>query len=358
MITNTRDRRFDVIEVTNEMPAQRMGGVGTVVENLISGFAAEGVRPLWFVTDHGYRPAQLDALLARFADVAVGSAEELAAFEAPILHVHSYQQNPALHAELARRRSVYTVHSLLAFEESSNDVRLGDAVQGQQRMISLAACVVLLSEAERAKYRALGYERLNRRVRVIHNGIGCAAAYRSPRGKDVLGYCGRLVPRKHPEYVQMMLAEPGFEARRVLVAGRGFSPYARELLARYRLQDRVSFLGWCAGPRLEAFFEAVDMIAIPTIYEPFGLVGLEAAARGIPVVCPRTDGLVEVLGEHAFYCEDTSFAAFRAAMRAWDMASPAMLAERAAGARARYRERFTDRLMACRYRELFAQTIR
>ncbi len=50
-------------------------------------------------------------------------------------------------------------------------------------------------------------------------------------GKQVLGFCGRLVPRKHPEYVQWMLTEPGFDTRRVLIAGRGFSPYARDLLA-------------------------------------------------------------------------------------------------------------------------------
>ena len=81
----------------------------------------------------------------------------------------------------------------------------------------------------------------------------------------------------------------------------------------------------------------------------------EAAARGIPVVCPRTDGLVEVLGDHAFYCEDTSYAAFRAAMRRWDAASPAALAAVCEGARARYREAFTDLAMARRYRALFAE---
>lgn len=247
MLTNTTQRRFDVIEVTNEMPINRMGGVGTVMESLMSGLRAEGVRPLWFVTDHGYRPAQLEALLARFPDVVVGGAHELDAFDAPLLHVHSYQQNPALHARLRRRHAVFTVHSLLAHEELSNGVALHGAVRGQEEMIALARCVVLLSASELAKYRALGYEALNPRVRVIHNGVGCAAPYRAPRGRQVLGFCGRLVPRKHPEYVQWMLTEPGFETRRVLIAGRGFSPYARDLLARHALAERVRFLGWCAG---------------------------------------------------------------------------------------------------------------
>ena len=97
------------------------------------------------------------------------------------------------------------------------------------------------------------------------------------------------------------------------------------------------------------------MLAVPTIYEPFGLVALEAAARGIPVVCPRTDGLVEVLGEYAFYCEDTSYEAFREAMRRWDAASPEVLAAMSAGAYKRYLEAFTDLAMARRYCALFAE---
>ena len=78
----------------------------------------------------------------------------------------------------------------------------------------------------------------------------------------MLGYCGRLVPRKHPEYVQLLLGEAHFATRRVLVAGRGFSPYARNLLHAHGLAERVSFLGWCAGARLEAFFDAIDVLAV------------------------------------------------------------------------------------------------
>jgi glycosyltransferase involved in cell wall biosynthesis len=152
----------------------------------------------------------------------------------------------------------------------------------------------------------------------------------------------------------MMLNEPGFEDCRVLIAGRGFSPYARDLVRDRELDPRVDFLGWCAGERLEAFFDSIDMLAVPSIYEPFGLVAVEAAARGIPVVCTAIDGLTEVLGEHAFYCADTSFAAFRATMREWLTATPYELAARCSAARNRYERRFTDRAMGRRYRRLFS----
>lgn len=357
MITNTEERAFDLIEVTNEMPVNRMGGVGTVIDNLMSGLAGEGLRVLWFLTDHAYPPDQVEAILARFSHVAVGPIEALGAFAAPLLHIHSYQANPALDAQMAQRPAVYTVHSLLAHEERSNGVSLGQAVAWQERMIARSARVVLLSAAELGKYQALGYPHLNPRTAVIPNGVRCPARFRAPRGKGVLGYCGRLVPRKHPEYVQMMLNEPGFADRRVLIAGRGFSPYARDLLQRRGLADRVDFLGWCAGARLEAFFEAIDLLAVPSSYEPFGLAALEAAVRGIPVVCPPTDGLVEVLGEHAFYCADGSFEAFRAAVQAWDAATPAQIEALCRGARQRYEAHYTDRIMGRRYRQLFESLV-
>ena len=355
MITNTERRAFDVIEITNEMPLNRMGGVGTVIENLMTGLAGEGVRALWFLTDHGYLPSQVKEILSRFPDVAVGPVAHLNKFDAPLTHIHSYQENPALAAYVAKRKAVCTIHSLLALEEQSNDTQLGAAVSWQEQLIASSACVVMLSKAEREKYRNLGYRRLNPHVHVIHNGVRRPSRFRAPRGKRVLGYCGRLVPRKHPEYVQMILNEAGFEDRCVLIAGRGFSPYARDLLRERALDARVEFLGWCAGARLEAFFDSIDMLAVPSTYEPFGLVALEAVARGIPVVCTAVDGLVEVLGDHAFFCADTSYAAFRAAMYAWDAATPDELASLCQGARRRYERRFTDRIMGRRYRRLFEE---
>ena len=96
------------------------------------------------------------------------------------------------------------------------------------------------------------------------------------------------------------------------------------------------------------------MLVQPSIYEPFGLAVLEAAARGIPVVCCAVDGLVEALGEHAFYSEGTDYADFRAAMLRWLEADADTLAAVTEGARRRALERFTDVAMARRYLERFA----
>jgi hypothetical protein len=43
VLTNTTERTFEIIELTNEMPINRMGGVGTMIENLIRGFDEQQV---------------------------------------------------------------------------------------------------------------------------------------------------------------------------------------------------------------------------------------------------------------------------------------------------------------------------
>jgi glycosyltransferase involved in cell wall biosynthesis len=353
VISNTTERTFDVVEITNEMPRNRIGGVGTVIENLISGFEATGTRALWFLVDHGYRRFEIDEILARYPSVAVGTHEDVRRFHAPVAHLHSYNVNPRLVDALAGRTTVFTVHSLLVEEERSNDVDLSGAVRWQEELLAACDLVVVVSDAERARYRSIGYESLNPRVAVVHNGVRTPDRYRAPRGKVTLGFSGRLVPRKHPEYVQMILRESGFEGCRTLIAGKGFSTYARDLVGRLAIDGRVRYLGWCGGPRLEAFYDAVDVVVLPSIYEPFGLAALEAAARGVPVVCTRVDGLVEVLGDHAFYAEGPTYPAFRAAIGRWLDADEASLAVLAAGARARHRERFTDVAMARAYLEHF-----
>ncbi len=231
------------------------------------------------------------------------------------------------------------------------------AVQWQEALIAACDEVTLTSEAERRYYRKLGYDSLNSQVSVVHNGVRPPAKFCNRRRNRVLGFCGRLVPRKHPEYVQMILREKGFEGYTTMIAGKAFSTYARDLLRDLDIEDRVRYLGWCGGARLEAFYDSIDMLAVPSIYEPFGIVALEAAARGIPVVCTRVDGLVEVLGEYAFYCEGETYADFRDAMYRLLAADEATIAALTEGARERYQQYFTDVAMAQKYQRRFASLI-
>jgi glycogen synthase len=147
------------------------------------------------------------------------------------------------------------------------------------------------------------------RIAVIPNGIdpdelrpvGDLRALREefarPEEKLVL-LVGRLVYEKG---FQLALdALPGVIDRvenvRFLVAGSG--THEAELKAqaeRLGLTEHGVFLGWIGDDALHSLYRIADLCVVPSIYEPFGLVALEAMASGCPCIVADTGGLREVV---------------------------------------------------------------
>jgi glycogen(starch) synthase len=107
--------------------------------------------------------------------------------------------------------------------------------------------------------------------------------------------------------VQVLLgAMPGVRAvhasARLVVAGRGSYLADLEALSqRLGVADATTFLGWVSERDLRALVAAADVAVVPSLYEPFGLVALEAAALGTPLIVSDTGGLAEFAasGAHA-----------------------------------------------------------
>jgi glycogen(starch) synthase len=142
-------------------------------------------------------------------------------------------------------------------------------------------------------------------VDVIPNGIDLStwsvtpeqvATARSTYASDgpLLVFTGRLEWEKGCHTVldampRLRRRHPGL---RLVVAGQGSK--AEDLRAharRLRLGRSVRFAGWIPGDDLAALAAAADVALVPSIYEPFGLVALEAAAAGTPLVVGDTGGL-------------------------------------------------------------------
>jgi glycogen synthase len=56
-----------------------------------------------------------------------------------------------------------------------------------------------------------------------------------------------------------------------------------------------TFLGWIGDDVLHSLYPIADVCVVPSIYEPFGLVALEAMASGCPCLVADTGGLREVV---------------------------------------------------------------
>jgi glycogen synthase len=83
---------------------------------------------------------------------------------------------------------------------------------------------------------------------------------------------------------------------RFLVAGSG--THEQELRAQATelgLDDHGTFLGWIGDDVLHTLYRISDLTVVPSIYEPFGLVALEAMASGCPCLVADTGGLREVV---------------------------------------------------------------
>jgi glycogen(starch) synthase len=151
------------------------------------------------------------------------------------------------------------------------------------------------------------------RIAVIPNGIdpgdmqavgdlaGLRAEFAAPEEKLVL-LVGRLVYEKG--FQLALEALPGVIERvpgvRFLVAGSGTHEEALKAQAlELGLLEHGGFLGWIGDDVLHSLYRIADLCVVPSIYEPFGLVALEAMASGCPCIVADTGGLREVvpLGE-------------------------------------------------------------
>jgi glycogen(starch) synthase len=150
------------------------------------------------------------------------------------------------------------------------------------------------------------------RTDVVHNGVDVLRWHARPRavaaarhrfaGTDapLVSYAGRLVYEKGVQH--LIAALPRLREHhpelRIVIAGDG--PYRAELegaAAALGLDGAVTFAGFLGGHDLTALMGASDCYVVPSIYEPFGMVALEAAAVGTPVAVADTGGLAEIV-EH------------------------------------------------------------
>jgi len=149
------------------------------------------------------------------------------------------------------------------------------------------------------------------KVDVVPNGVDAArwrvgpdrvAAARRQWAADgpLVTYCGRLV---HEKGVQDLLAAvPRLRRRhrglRVVVAGTGPAETELRQQARsLRLGRSVVFAGFVPDADMAALVAAADCAVVPSRYEPFGMVALEAVAAGTPVVAADVGGLAEVVAD-------------------------------------------------------------
>jgi glycogen(starch) synthase len=182
-------------------------------------------------------------------------------------------------------------------------------IHGVERWMANRADRVITCSAYMREHVADIYGLEEDRVTVIPNGIdpsdlvtvedldALRARFAAPDERLVL-LVGRLVYEKG--FQLALEALPGLIERvgnvRFLVAGSGtHEDELREQATELGLDPHGTFLGWIGDDMLHSLYRIADLTVVPSIYEPFGLVALEAMASGCPCLVADTGGLREVV---------------------------------------------------------------
>jgi glycosyltransferase involved in cell wall biosynthesis len=117
-------------------------------------------------------------------------------------------------------------------------------------------------------------------------------AYRTP---PVIGTMGRFIKKKGFDYFLRSLAKLKERniAFKALIGGSGEEEKElKELANALGLSSMVEFLGWVDNK--SKLFDNIDIFVLPSIHEPFGIILLEAFARGKVVVTTDSEGPLEI----------------------------------------------------------------
>ena len=211
-----------------------------------------------------------------------------------------------------RWRSVITVHDL-AF------LRLPHLVTGQsrryyggiRRAVQEADAIIAVSEATAHDLVEL-VDAAPEKVRVVYEAADPTLGPMDPElaarmVRDRYGleqpyilFVGTIEPRKNlPMLLRAFsLIRKEFPARLAIAGGRGWlSQDVFDTAQRLALEDGVAFLGEVPPGDLQPLYCAADALALPSLYEGFGLPPLEAMACGTPVVVSNRGALPEIVGE-------------------------------------------------------------
>jgi D-inositol-3-phosphate glycosyltransferase len=208
----------------------------------------------------------------------------------------------------------HTYHSLGAVKYASVQEKPAIAhlrMQIEQSILEQADCVVATSPQEMEQLRSLVSEAGT--VEIVPGGTDPQTFRMMPQAdarltlglaqeERIVLYVGHFEPRKGIETLVRAFAKVRAEAsmptRLLIVGGNPTDPAdnleqarIQKLVEELGISAQTTFKGTISHEHLPLFYTASDVCVIPSHYEPFGLVAIEAMACGTPVIASNAGGL-------------------------------------------------------------------
>ena len=233
----------------------------------------------------------------------------VAAFRPDVIHIHAGGRLACASVKLAKRLgvpSVISLHGGAAAVPASELEEMLKPLKGKfpygailDRLFGLrfdplakVDVIICISHEEE---RRLKEKYPGRNVQYLPNGVdgGDVRAAARP-GSNILCVSRIDYQKNQLALVELLAARPG--CRLTLVGPITARWYADKIAARAKelgVDDRLTLVpGLPPGSaELEAAFASADVFVLPSVHEPFGIVALEAMARGIPLIASNVGGL-------------------------------------------------------------------
>lgn len=180
---------------------------------------------------------------------------------------------------------------------------------------------VIIANSNMIKYQIMNHYGIpEEKIQVIYNGVDRkrfspinAEAYRTRTRKEL---------SINDEACAILFVGSGFERKglktlleagsliksktdlRLIVIGKGNINKFESIAKKCGVHDITHFIG--TQEKIERFYAAADIFALPTIYDPFSNATLEAMASGLPAITTKNNGAAELIrnGEEGFVMED------------------------------------------------------
>jgi len=200
----------------------------------------------------------------------------------------------------------------------SDEEREGDyRIIGEKEVINEATCIVAATPAELAQLQWL-YSADPEKIIIIPPGVDPKRFYPIPDdeakeyigvppGDEIILFVGRIEPLKGVDTLIQAIANlknlESFKNRKFELIVIGGDPEGDEnsmtlemarlyqMRVQYGVKDLITFLGKKAQDSLPYYYSAAEVVVVPSLYESFGMVALEAMACGTPVVASQVGGL-------------------------------------------------------------------
>lgn len=221
-----------------------------------------------------------------------------------VIHAHDWTTIPAaiLLKQLTGKPIVLHVH-ITEFNKTGGAEGHGDVLSIEKLGFQFADKIICVSD-QIGNMVVDKYGADRSKVVTIHNGgasdikKSLVKTFQMSKHDKVVLYAGRMTLQKGPEYFlraakKVLEYEP--HTKFVMIGSGDMLSRMIELSADLGISKSVLFHGFYSREEADMFFSMADIFVMPSVLEPFGIVPLEAIAKGTPTIISNQSGIAEVL---------------------------------------------------------------